>query len=448
MIGKLLATTAFATVLATGAFAQDNTTAAPAADAVAAPAENNANGQVQNGEMKNSQMPGWLASNLIGESVYTSARVQAAQDAAEGQAADGQTIVNSDANNQMAQDGQQSGTSGQTMQADQAAQNNGQTTQADTNAQNGQAMQGDQNGQTAQNNAAAAGQRTGDNIGEVNDVVIGPDGKVEAIVVGVGGFLGIGEKNVALKFDALKWQQDGTGDQWIVVDATKESLEALPDFDRSGYEPTAADSAMNNDGGAAGDVAATGAGVAAATGAAVNGAADATAGAAQDAGNAVANTADNATDAAGNAVNNAGNAANTAMNNAASGTGTTNTTDATQTTAIDRSQLQEIPQNQMTAETLVGTTVYGANDENIGEIGDIVLTQDGKVDAVLVDVGGFLGIGEKRVAVGMDKLQFLQDGNGNRYLYTNFTADQLNAQAAYDEGTYSQSRDQQRLIVQ
>ena len=56
----------------------------------------------------------------------------------------------------------------------------------------------------------------------------------------------------------------------------------------------------------------------------------------------------------------------------------------------------------MKAEELVGTTVYGANDENVGGIGDIALTQDGKVDAVIIDVGGFLGVGEKPVAVGFD----------------------------------------------
>src|SRR3712207_2726306 len=124
-----------------------------------------------------------------------------------------------------------------------------------------------QNAQTAENGAATQGQRTGDNIGEVNDVVIGPDGRVQAVVVGVGGFLGIGEKNVALKFEALKWQQDGSGDQWIVVDATKESLEALPDFDRSDFEPARATTAQNGATGTEG-MAATGAGVAAATGAA------------------------------------------------------------------------------------------------------------------------------------------------------------------------------------
>ena len=79
-------------------------------------------------------------------------------------------------------------------------------------------------------------------------------------------------------------------------------------------------------------------------------------------------------------------------------------TDPTQTAAIDKSTLTEMPAGEIRAEDLKGTTVYGANDANVGEIGDVVLAPDGKIDAVIVDVGGFLGIGEKEVAVGMDKL--------------------------------------------
>jgi hypothetical protein len=48
----------------------------------------------------------------------------------------------------------------------------------------------------------------------------------------------------------------------------------------------------------------------------------------------------------------------------------------------------------------------------------------------------------------MDKLSFMQDGSDNRYLYTNFTKEQLEAQTAYDAGTYATNRDAQRLTVQ
>jgi hypothetical protein len=102
----------------------------------------------------------------------------------------------------------------------------------------------------------------------------------------------------------------------------------------------------------------------------------------------------------------------------------------------------------MTAEELVGSTVYGASDANVGKVGDVLLTQDGKIDAYIIDVGGFLGIGAKKVAIGADNLSFMTDADGNKYLYTTFTKEQLEAQPAYDESTYAQQRDQQRLMVQ
>jgi hypothetical protein len=123
-------------------------------------------------------------------------------------------------------------------------------------------------------------------------------------------------------------------------------------------------------------------------------------------------------------------------------------TDQTQTGAIDRSTMQQATPDQLTAETLVGTTVYGANEENIGEIGDVALTPEGQVDAVIVDVGGFLGVGEKQVAIGMDDLNFMADEDGDLYLFTNFTQEQLEAQPAYDEASYAENRDEMRLQAQ
>lgn len=48
---------------------------------------------------------------------------------------------------------------------------------------------------------------------------------------------------------------------------------------------------------------------------------------------------------------------------------------------------------------LLGTTVYNKANENIGEVADVVIGSDGAVTAVVLSVGGFLGMGEKHVAV-------------------------------------------------
>jgi sporulation protein YlmC with PRC-barrel domain len=54
---------------------------------------------------------------------------------------------------------------------------------------------------------------------------------------------------------------------------------------------------------------------------------------------------------------------------------------------------------------LEGKAVYGAENESIGQINDVLVSQDGSVNAVIIGVGGFLGIGEKNVAVDMSALQ-------------------------------------------
>ena len=67
-------------------------------------------------------------------------------------------------------------------------------------------------------------------IGDVNDVLLDKNGKVASVIVGVGGFLGMGEKNVALDFDQLKFTNNGN-DLVVTSDATKETLQAAPAYD-------------------------------------------------------------------------------------------------------------------------------------------------------------------------------------------------------------------------
>ena len=67
-------------------------------------------------------------------------------------------------------------------------------------------------------------------IGDVNDVLLDKNGKVASVIVGVGGFLGMGEKNVALNFDQLKFTNNGN-DLVVTSDATKETLQAAPAYD-------------------------------------------------------------------------------------------------------------------------------------------------------------------------------------------------------------------------
>ena len=72
----------------------------------------------------------------------------------------------------------------------------------------------------------------GNNIGDVNDLIISSDGKIQAVILGVGGFLGIGEKDVAVNTSAIQMVQDGSNSR-LVVQATKEALNNAPSYDKS-----------------------------------------------------------------------------------------------------------------------------------------------------------------------------------------------------------------------
>lgn len=64
-------------------------------------------------------------------------------------------------------------------------------------------------------------------IGDVNDVIIDDTGMVKAVIVGVGGFLGIGEKQIALPWDRVMINYDA---QEMTSDLTKEEAEAAPEY--------------------------------------------------------------------------------------------------------------------------------------------------------------------------------------------------------------------------
>jgi hypothetical protein len=73
-----------------------------------------------------------------------------------------------------------------------------------------------------------------DNIGEINDLVVNEDGSITHAIVGVGGFLGIGEKDVAVPFDELKVVEKD-GEIRLIYAATREQLEEAPALDRTAY---------------------------------------------------------------------------------------------------------------------------------------------------------------------------------------------------------------------
>ena len=71
----------------------------------------------------------------------------------------------------------------------------------------------------------------GERVGDVNDILV-EDGRVASIIIGVGGFLGIGEKEVAMTPDQVKRMVHSDGETYFTVNTTKDQLQAAPDYVR------------------------------------------------------------------------------------------------------------------------------------------------------------------------------------------------------------------------
>jgi sporulation protein YlmC with PRC-barrel domain len=71
--------------------------------------------------------------------------------------------------------------------------------------------------------------KDGQPLGKITNLVFDQEGRIELAVIGVGGFLGIGEKEVAVPFDAVK-SGEANNKQVFVLDATKEELKAAPAY--------------------------------------------------------------------------------------------------------------------------------------------------------------------------------------------------------------------------
>jgi hypothetical protein len=93
--------------------------------------------------------------------------------------------------------------------------------------------------------------------------------------------------------------------------------------------------------------------------------------------------------------------------------------------------LTDQAENEWLASSLIGASVYNSADENLGDINDVVFNEDGSIKAVVIGVGGFLGIGEKSVAVAFSQLNKSKDANGNDKFVLGITREELDAAPAF-----------------
>jgi hypothetical protein len=72
--------------------------------------------------------------------------------------------------------------------------------------------------------------KAGDTIGDINEIILTSDGSAAAAVIGVGGFLGMGEHQVAVQFKSLKIDRDSNGNDVVMLDTTKDALKKAPEW--------------------------------------------------------------------------------------------------------------------------------------------------------------------------------------------------------------------------
>ena len=92
---------------------------------------------------------------------------------------------------------------------------------------------------------------------------------------------------------------------------------------------------------------------------------------------------------------------------------------------MDHSSHERLAVTELTGDNLVDATIYGPQDEKIGSVSHLHGT--GSAAQVIVDVGGFLGIGAKPVALQVSQLVFMRDEDGDVHATTSLTKDQVKA---------------------
>lgn len=189
-------------------------------------------------------------------------------------------------------------------------------------------------------------------IGEVNDLVLNRDGKIDAVLVDIGGFLGIGERQAAVGMSSLHFVSDASTaddpqDWFLVMNADRATIEGAPEWKMSQ-------------------------------------------------------------------------------------TGTMHKTEEKKSVKMARDGYTTIKSTDLTSEMLTGAITYDVQDKKIGEVSNLILTDDGKISAAIIDVGGFLGMGEKPVEVKIDQLNILHQNDGSEVrVYVSLTKDELEAMPSY-----------------
>lgn len=101
------------------------------------------------------------------------------------------------------------------------------------------------------------------------------------------------------------------------------------------------------------------------------------------------------------------------------------------------SYMQSKPDGALHADELIGKEVRsraGDEEQDVGSVSDLILDQEGRIAGVVLGVGGFLGVGQKNVAISWDEVELSQDPDTGEYvLYINADEEALDAAPEYED---------------
>ncbi len=214
-----------------------------------------------------------------------------------------------------------------------------------------------------------------ENIGGIDDVVMTKDGEVRGVLIDVGGFLGFGARTVMVDINELYFVADDDeaseiDDFFVVATMTREQLEALPEWDEDQLSVGFESSSHESA------------------------------------------------------------SMSTGSDSAMTGSHDSESAEARTEVPEGYSVMSE---SDRTADRLMGADVYGREGEEIATVDDLVMGDDGSVTHLVMDVGGFLGIGSHTVALEIDDLDILwNDEDGDVRVQVTMTEEEMESLPEYD----------------
>ncbi len=214
-----------------------------------------------------------------------------------------------------------------------------------------------------------------EDIGRIDDLILDGSGKIVAVVVSVGGVLGMGQHNVAVSWDNIQRRVNDDRDGYrYTVNATKDQMRNAPEYDKdsTGIRST-------------GDVSQS---------------------RQQSEQDRVSAERKSASDRR----------------------------EGMASTTQDSTYMSTMPDGAVRIDNVIGQTLYTRDDNDVGSIKDLIIDESGKIVAVIVSVGGILGIGQSSVAVSWDAVEREINDDRDGYRFTvNATKDEIRNAPKYDK---------------